>query len=59
MHTAKKRKKNYRKEKSRYSDEFFVTADQTPPTQKSINSKSDASKKGTLHKQHHRSDQRP
>jgi hypothetical protein len=41
-------KKNYRKEKSPYSDLFLVIADQPPPKQyqKSIISKNDVSKKG-------------
>jgi hypothetical protein len=58
MHTAKK---NYIKEKSRYSDQFIETADQTPPKQhqKSINSKSVASKKGAMHKRRHRHNQIP
>jgi hypothetical protein len=33
MHTIKKKKKNTKKEKSRYSDQFLVTAAQTPPRQ--------------------------
>jgi hypothetical protein len=33
MHKAKKRKKNYKKEKSHNSDLFFATTDQTPPRQ--------------------------
>jgi hypothetical protein len=47
MHTVKINKKNYKKEKSRYSDQFPVSATLTPPRQqqKSSFSKSDASKK--------------
>jgi hypothetical protein len=58
MHTA--RKKNYRKEKSRYSDKILVSANQTPPRQhqKSIFSKIDASKKEKVHKRCHRPDHR-
>jgi hypothetical protein len=50
MHTTKKGKKNYIKEKSRYRDLLLVAANQTPPMQhqKSI-SKSDASKKKIEH----------
>jgi hypothetical protein len=33
MHTTKKGKKNYIKEKPRYRDIFLITADQTPPRQ--------------------------
>jgi hypothetical protein len=60
MHTPKKRKMNYRKEKSRFSDQFLAVADEPPPEQhqKSINSKSDAFKE-TLHKRRHRPNQRP
>jgi hypothetical protein len=56
MHTAKK-KKNYKKEdKFRYSDLFLETAVLTPSRQyqKSNFSKSDASKKGTVHNHHRR-----
>jgi hypothetical protein len=31
MHIAKKQKKNYKNEKSRFSDQFLVAAAQTPP----------------------------
>jgi hypothetical protein len=53
MYTAKKREKNYKKEKPRYIDLFFVT----PPRQhhKSSFSISDAFKKGTEHKRRRRS----
>jgi hypothetical protein len=56
MHTAKKRKKNYEKEKSRCNDLFPETAALTPPRQhqKSSFSKSDASNKGTVHKHRRR-----
>jgi hypothetical protein len=49
MHTAKK--KNYKKEKSRYSDLFLRTVVLIPSRQhqKSSSSKSDASKKETVH----------
>jgi hypothetical protein len=52
MHTTKKRKKEYKKEKPRYNDQIFVAATRTPPNQhqKSNPSKSDASKKETVHK---------
>jgi hypothetical protein len=52
MHTAKKRiTKN---KKSRYTDLFFVAADQTPPRQhlKSFILKNDVSKKGTMQKRY-------
>jgi hypothetical protein len=56
MHTAKKKKKNYRKRKARYSDKFLVAVALTPPRQyqKSNIFKSDAFKKGTMHKLRHR-----
>jgi hypothetical protein len=55
MHRAKK-KKNYKKEKSRYIDKFPFAAVLTPPKphQKSNFSKSDASKKETMPNHHHR-----
>jgi hypothetical protein len=58
---SQKRKKNYKKEKTSYSDLLLVAADQTPPRQyqKSIFSKSDTSKKGTVHKRRCRPDHRP
>jgi hypothetical protein len=31
MHIAKKQKKNYKNEKSRFSDQFLVAVAQTPP----------------------------
>jgi hypothetical protein len=51
-----KREKNYKKEKSRYSDQFLEIAIQTPPRQhqKSSFSINDASKKRTKHKHHRR-----
>jgi hypothetical protein len=51
MHTTKK-KKNYIKEKSCYSDLILVAAVQTPPRQpqKFSFSNSNASKKETVHK---------
>jgi hypothetical protein len=51
MHIAKKRKKKYKKEKSRFSDLFPETTTLTPPRQhqKSNFSKNDAFKKGTVH----------
>jgi hypothetical protein len=54
MHTTKK-KKNYKKEKSRYSDKFLVAAILAPPRkhQKSNISKRDASKEETVHKRLH------
>jgi hypothetical protein len=56
MHTTKKGKKNYKQEKSRFSGQFLVAAPLTPPIQhqKSSFSKSDASKKETVHKHHRR-----
>src|SRR4051812_6070693 len=56
---SQKRKKNYIKEKSCYSDQFFDTVDQTPPKQhqKLNNFKSDTSKKEIVLKRHHRPDQ--
>jgi hypothetical protein len=56
MHAAKKHKKNYRKEKSRYSDSFLIAAVQPPPKQhqKFSFSKSDTSKKETVHKHRRR-----
>jgi hypothetical protein len=53
MHTAKKK---YKKEKSRSSDLFPETAALTPSRQhqKSSFSKSDVSKKGTVHKRRRR-----
>jgi hypothetical protein len=55
MHTAKKEKK-YKKEKPRSSDLFPEIAALTPPRQhqKSTFSKSDASKKETMHKHRRR-----
>jgi hypothetical protein len=52
MHTTEKRKKNYKKEKSRYSDLFPEITALTPPGQhqKASFSKSEASKKGIVHK---------
>jgi hypothetical protein len=51
MYTAKEKRKITEK-KFRYSDQFFVAAALTPPIQhkKSSFSKSDASKKETVHK---------
>jgi hypothetical protein len=56
MHTAKKKEKELRKEKSRCSELFLVAAVLTQPIQhqKSSFSKSDASKKEMVHKHHHR-----
>jgi hypothetical protein len=56
MHIAKKQKKKYKKEKSRYSYLFLIAAEQTPPRkhQKFAFSNSDASKKETVHKRCHR-----
>jgi hypothetical protein len=56
MHIAKKNKNNYIKRKFCYSDKFLVTATLTPPRQhqKSNISKSEASKKETVHKRHRR-----
>jgi hypothetical protein len=53
MHTEKK---EYKKEKSRYSDQIIIAAVLTSPRQrqKSSISKSDASKKKTVHKHHRR-----
>jgi hypothetical protein len=53
---AQSQKKNYKKEKSRYSDKFLVATVLTPPKphQKSNFSKSDASKKETMPNHHHR-----
>jgi hypothetical protein len=45
MHTAKKKRENYKKGKFRYNDQFVETAAQTPQHQKFKFSKSDASKK--------------
>jgi hypothetical protein len=55
MHIANKRKKNYKNKKSRYNDQFLVTAVLTPPKQhqKFSFSKSDASRKKAVHKHHH------
>jgi hypothetical protein len=57
---SQKIKKNYKKEKSWYSDLFVVAVDLTPPRQhhKSISSKIDASKKETVHKRRHRHEHR-
>jgi hypothetical protein len=56
MHTTKKHKKNYGKEKFRYSDLFPVAVVQPPPRkyQKSSFSNSDVSKKEIVHKHHSR-----
>jgi hypothetical protein len=53
---SQKIKKNYKKEKSRYSDIFLRTAVLAPPRQhqKFSSSKSDAFKKETMHKRCHR-----
>jgi hypothetical protein len=61
MHTTKKEEEVHkRKEKFCYIDLFLVATDQTPPRQdqKSIFSKSGASKKKTMHTHHHRPDYR-
>jgi hypothetical protein len=54
-HNYKKRRIK-EKEKSRYSDKFLIAATLTPPRQhqKSNISKSDGSKKGTVHKRRRR-----
>jgi hypothetical protein len=46
------KKKKYKKEKSRYSDQFLGVATLTPPRQHQMSdfSKSGASKKETVHK---------
>jgi hypothetical protein len=56
MHTTKKRKKKLRK-KIRYSVLALATTIHPPPRQhlNSRLSKSDTSKKGTVHKHHHHS----
>jgi hypothetical protein len=56
MHTLKKKKKITKKEKSRYSDLFIETTVLTPSRQyqKSSFSKSDISKKRTVHNRRHR-----
>jgi hypothetical protein len=56
MHTAQNIKKNYKKEKSRYSNLFLETTALTLPRQhqKFNFSKSDASKKETVHKRRRR-----
>jgi hypothetical protein len=53
---SQERKKNYKKRNSRCSNIFPETAALTPPIQhqKSNFSKSDASKKGTVHKRRRR-----
>jgi hypothetical protein len=52
MHIAKKRGRNYKKEKSRYRDPFLETTTLTPPRQhqKICFSISDDSKNETVHK---------
>jgi hypothetical protein len=58
---SQNKKEELQKEKSHCSDLFLVGADQTPPRQhpKFIFSKSDASKKGRVHKHRHCPDFHP